>query len=166
MDKVADTIIVVVLIAFVVIGMALGWRARLRRQASLGELAAPPAELGAVALEIDTDYVATTRADLPLERIAVAGLGFPGRATLTVAASGVVLEIDGGRAGFVPIGALRGAGTASWVIDRAVERDGLVFFRWVLGGTEVDSYLRPDDPRRVLAALTTLTPVLSEREHA
>ena len=46
-----------------------------------------------------------------------------------------------------------GVGVATWTVDRGVERDGLIFVRWELGGTPIDSYLRSDDPPALLAAL-------------
>ena len=36
--------------------------------------------------------------------------------------------------------------------------DGSGFVRWVLGTTEIDSYLRSTDPDRLVTALTTLAP--------
>jgi hypothetical protein len=39
-----------------------------------------------------------------------------------------------------------------------VNSDGLVFVRWDLNGTEVDSYLRSTDPDRLITALNALVP--------
>ncbi|MGN6501411.1 MAG: PH-like domain-containing protein, partial [Pseudolysinimonas sp.] len=53
--------------------------------------------------------------------------------------------------------AILGAGTATWTIDRVVDADGLVFVRWLLGTTGIDSYLRSANPDRLVSALTELT---------
>ncbi len=158
MDRILPAIAILVVVAVVFALMALGWRARRRRQAGLGEPSAPPAEPGATILRDDLLYVATTRADVPLERIAVAGLGFRGRAIVTVVASGVVLEIAGREASFIPAADILGVGRATWTIDRVVNTDGLVLLRWRLGDGEVDSYLRSARPDALIEALEPLVP--------
>jgi hypothetical protein len=88
----------------------------------------------------------------------VAGLGYRARATVETAPSGVVLDLAGRGPVFIPKAAIRGVGRATWTIDRVVDTDGLIFLRWVLGTTEIDSYLRSTDPDRLVAALTPLAP--------
>jgi hypothetical protein len=144
--------------------LARTWRARVRRQAELGTLAAPPADLGAIAFTEDLLYVASTRADAPLDRVTVAGLGFRARAVVTTAPSGIVLDLAGRGPVFIPREAVRGVGRATWTIDRVVDADGLIFLRWVLGTTEIDSYLRSTDPDRLVAALTPLAHAASDPE--
>jgi hypothetical protein len=153
-----DALVVIVIVALAFTGMWFGWRARRRRQADVPVLAAPPADLGDIARRDDLFYVATTRADAPLDRIAVRGLGFRARAQVTVAAAGLLLDIAGERPAFIPVADLRGVGRATWTIDRAVRNDGLVFVRWRLGDAEVDSYLRPDDPAGLVDAIQALLP--------
>jgi hypothetical protein len=157
-DKWLDLLLVLVLVGLVFTGMAIGWRARKRRQAGLGEPASPPADLGTPTYSEDLQYVATTRADAPLDRITVAGLGFRARATVDTAPSGIVLDLAGRGPVFIPKEAIRGVGRATWTIDRVVDTDGLIFLRWVLGTTEIDSYLRSTNPDRLVAALTALAP--------
>ena len=169
-DKLIDALVVIVLIGLAWFGMVWGWRALRRRQAGLGPVATPPSELGAVVLTDDLFYVATTRSDKPLERLAVKGLGYRGRAGLTVATAGVVLDIAGTPSAFIPRDAVRGAGRATWTIDRAVSGDGLVFVRWMLPAVdepvEVDSYFRPTDPAALVAALDTLVPTTAPSKDA
>jgi hypothetical protein len=161
-DKVLPTIVILAVIALAFFGMVWGWRARRRRQSALGPLASPPAELGAVTLTDELLYVATTRADTPLDRIAVAGLGYRSRAVVTVAAAGIELDLAGAAPAFIPADAIHGAGRATWTIDRAISKDGLVFVRWSLpgadGATEVDSYFRPTDPAALVAAFESIAP--------
>jgi hypothetical protein len=120
--------------------------------------------LGIPTFTDDLLYVATTRADAPLDRITIAGLGFRARAVVTTAPSGIVLDLAGRGPVFIPKSAIRGVGRATWTIDRVVDSDGLVFVRWVLGTTEIDSYLRSTDPDRLVTALTTLAPTASNPE--
>ena len=164
MDKVLPTILIVAVLVVVFVLLWLGWRARRRRQADLGELEAPPADFGAATFTDDLLYVATTRADAPLDRITIAGLGFRARAVVTTAPSGIVLDLAGRGPVFIPKTAIRGVGRATWTIDRVVDSDGLIFVRWVLGTTEIDSYLRSTDPDRLVTALTTLAPTASNPE--
>ena len=167
MDKLLDALVVVVILALAFLGMWFGWRARRRRQADVPALATPPADLGAVRRRDDVFYVATTRADAPLDRIAVHGLGFRARAQITVADTGIRLDIAGEAPVFVPVADLLGVGRATWTIDRAVRNDGLVFVRFRLGGDAakavdsavlVDSYLRPEDPAGLVEAIEQLLP--------
>jgi hypothetical protein len=134
------------------------WRARQNRQAAIGTPAAPPSDLGAPTFTEDLLYVASTRAGAPLDRITIAGLGFRARAVVTTAPSGVVLDLAGRGPVFISNDAIRGVGRATWTIDRVVDTDGLIFVRWVLGTTEIDSYLRSTHPDRLLAALMPLAP--------
>ena len=161
-----DALVVVVILALAFAGMLLGWRGRRRRQAGVPRLADPPVDLGSVQRRDDLLYVATTRADAPLDRIAVRGLGFRGRAVLTVASAGIRLDIAGERPAFLPAAELLGVGRATWTIDRAVGGDGLVFVRWRLGQDEVDSYLRPDDPAGLVAAIEAVLPVAARKQAA
>jgi hypothetical protein len=150
-------------IVLIAVGMVLGWRARRRRQSDVQRPAGPPAELGAVLFSEDMLYVATTRADSPLDRIAVAGLGFRARAVVTVAAAGIQLELAGEDTAFLPTACLQTVGRATWTIDRAVSNDGLVFVRWTQAaadGTEAsfDSYFRSADPAALVDAIQNLIP--------
>jgi hypothetical protein len=157
-DRILPAIVIVAVVALVFTLMALSWRARRRRQAAIGEPAAPPADFGDPTFTDDLLYVATTRADAPLDRVTIAGLGFRARAVVTTAPSGIVLDLAGRGPVFIPKAAIRGVGRATWTIDRVVDADGLIFVRWVLGTTELDSYLRSTDPDRLVTALTALAP--------
>ncbi len=161
MDRLLPTLIIAAVILGVFVLMLLGWRARMRRQAGLPRPMPAPATLAPASIVADGWYVATTAADEPLERVAVHGLGFRARATASVHPEGLVLTVRGQQAILIEPAALRGAGRATWAIDRVVERDGLVLIGWMLGATPVDSYLRiPEaaDAAALVAALQALTP--------
>jgi hypothetical protein len=153
-------ILLVVAVIFALLARA--WRAKQRTQAGLGAPESPPADLGEPTFSDDLLYVATTRADAPLDRITIAGLGFRARAVVQTAPEGIVLDLAGRGPVFIPRAAIRGVGRATWTIDRVVDPDGLIFVRWVLGTTEIDSYLRSTDPDRLVTALSALVP----EEHA
>lgn len=163
---------VVIPLAVVGLLMVLGWRALRRRQSDVAGLAPVPGDLGAPTLTEDLLYVATTRAEQPLQRIAVKGLGFRARAVLTVATGGIRLDLAGAEPGFIPAAALRGVGRATWAIDRVVSNDGLVFVRWsdaagsavAADATTLDSYFRSADPDALVAAIEPL--ITTPREAA
>lgn len=158
MDKVTPALVILGIVVLVFVGLGLGWRARRRRQAALPALDAPPATLGASLAVADGFYVATTRADAPTDRIAVRGLGFRARAGIAVHSEGVVLSIAGQSDAFIPTAVIVGVGRATWTIDRVVGADGLVFIRWNLGDTEVDTNLRVAEPEVLMNALQTIAP--------
>ncbi|MET0806314.1 MAG: hypothetical protein ABWX98_04330 [Lacisediminihabitans sp.] len=148
MDRTTSTTIIVIVILLALAGMVLGWRARRRRQSSLGAPDVVPADPGAALLSVEAFYAATTLANEPLNRVAVRGLGFRGRATITVTTTGVILGIAGTPEVFVPSHALRAVERATFTIDRVVETGGLVVIAWTLPGTtptDVDSFFRVTD---------------------
>lgn len=158
MDRLPIALGILVVLAVIFALLIRGWRARQGRQADLGEPDSPPADFGTAEFTDDLLYVASTRANAPLDRITIAGLGFRARAVITTAPSGIVLDLAGRGPVFIPRAAVRGVGRATWTIDRVVDTDGLIFVRWVLGTTEIDSYLRSTDPDRLVTALTALAP--------
>lgn len=130
--------------------MLLGWRRRQRRQADVPRPLSLPENAPEPTLATEAFYVATTVAGDPLNRIAVAGLGYRARATVEVAEDGLRLAIPGQTTILIPAHGIRSVEKATWTIDRAVEEGGLTMVRWTLGegeaAIEVDSYLRIGDP--------------------
>jgi hypothetical protein len=161
-DKVIPALVIATIVLLVFVGLAVGWRARQRRQAALPALETPPCVLGTALAVDDGFYVATTRADAPTDRIAVRGLGFRARAGIAVHPEGVLLSIAGQPDAFIPAPSIIGVGRATWTIDRVVGTDGLVFVRWNLGGTEVDTNLRVAEPEALVDALQTIAPASKE----
>ena len=122
------------------------WVRRTRRDRSL---AAPFGEAPADALVRSTFpglYVATTRHDDALERVAMNGLAFRSRSDLTVTDAGIALDLTGQPRIFLAVDRIEAAAQATVAIDRVVEPDGLVRIAWRTDdGTLVDSYFRPQD---------------------
>jgi hypothetical protein len=87
-------------------------------------------------------YVATTFADLPLNRVSAHGLGFAGKAFLDVSDRGVRVHRIGERSFRIDSSALIDLRRTSGVIDKVVEKDGLLSLRWKLGVTELETHLR------------------------
>ena len=162
MDRLVPSLIIggVILVVFAL--MLAGWRARRRRQAGIPRPLPAPVTLGAASLVVDGWYVATTHADQPLERIAVHGLGFRARSTIGVHPEGLVVTVRGRDPFLIEPTAVRGAGRATWAIDRVVERDGLVLIGWMLGDTAVDTYVRVPEPAAATALVTAVQALTPE----
>jgi hypothetical protein len=126
--------------------LVFAWIRRTRRDA---DLAAPVGEIpdgAAVIGEYLALYVATTRHGESLERLAIKGLAFRSRATVTVTDAGVALDLTGAPRLFFSRERITDVAQATVAIDRVVERDGLVRLSWsVDDDTVVDTYLRPQD---------------------
>ena len=137
--------------------MYLGFRRRQKRQAGIPRPRAVPDSPGARLVDFgDLLYVASTVRDQPLDRIAVSGLGFRGRASVAVFERGAALGIAGEPDAFIPASDIDAIDRATWTIDRAVERDGLVRLAWRLGGTPIDSYLRIGEAANQTAFITAI----------
>ncbi|MET0854438.1 MAG: hypothetical protein ABWX62_04970 [Microterricola sp.] len=159
------------LLAAVVIALLLlmvrSWKRRGTRDRGLTAYALPAAP-AAHTLVVPVAYVATTKHELPLERLLPAGLAFRAQGTLAVASDGLTIDLAGGDPLFVPRAALREVTETTWAIDRAVESDGLSCVSWLMhaGGSEqqdtiADSYFRVIDPAQravLVSAISTLLP--------
>jgi hypothetical protein len=152
-------LLIYVLIGFVVIiGLAvLGWMTRRRRQRSIPATVPMPADVGELIAEFEGFYVSTTLDGQPLNRVAVRGLGFRARATIAVAAAGVVLDLPGNTV-FIPRADIREVTRSNYTIDRVVEPGGLVLLAWTLGDTKLDSYLRVTETEALVSAIAQLVP--------
>ena len=87
-------------------------------------------------------YVATTFADRPLDRVSGHGLGFAGKANVNVSDSEVQVFRSGEKSFVINSSALVNLSRSSGVIDKVVEKDGLLSLRWQLGETELESHFR------------------------
>jgi hypothetical protein len=87
-------------------------------------------------------YVATTFAGRPLERVSAHGLGFAGRANIAISEQGVSISRVGERSFLIDKKSLLDLARTSGVIDKVVEKDGLLSLRWKLGDSEIESHFR------------------------
>ena len=160
MDRYFPTIIVGSVFVIAIVGMYLGWRTRSRRQDDCAVLDPVPNDPGAVLAVGSGLYVATTLFEQPLERVMAPRLGFRSRARLTVASGGIIVELTGQDPFFVARHLLRTVQRATWTIDKAVEKDGLVVIAWRWDERDVESYFRLDgDPIPVVSAAAGLVEV-------
>lgn len=146
-----------VLASLIVFAMWRGWRAR--RLASERVAVTFGAAEGEPTAEYEGLYVATTRHDAPLDRLALPHLAFRSRVRVTVTTAGLALDMPGAPTLFLAASRIVGAGRATWTIDRVVERDGLVLVAWRSDDDTIcDSYIRlqsasPDALVRAIDAL-------------
>jgi hypothetical protein len=150
-------------LAFLVLsfwGMRRGWLARGRRQ---GHIPAPPDVPAAVRADgpgvapVAGMYVATTTSGDLLDRIVVHGLGNRGRAELFVRTDGVLVERTGEPTVWIPAESLRDVRLGSGQAQKAYEAGGLILITWQLGGLDVDTGFRADDPDLHIATASALS---------
>lgn len=138
-----------VMIAVAVVLVGLGVWAWIRRTKRDAARLIEPGELPAgakVLATFDGLYVATTKHDAPLERIAAPGLGFRSRATVTVTDAGVALDLTDQPRLVLGRDRITDVGQSTVAIDRVVEQDGLTRITWRTDGSAlVDTYFRPQD---------------------
>ncbi len=115
------------------------WRKRINKQQMV--IQKPMEVLGSTS-GYKCFYVATTFADRPLERVVAHGLAHRGAAYLVINDSGLEISRTGEMSFFVPKADLIQVGRLSTVIDRAVEKDGLVSVSWKLGSQKLESHFR------------------------
>jgi hypothetical protein len=129
----------IALLLGLVIWAGVTWRKRAKAQDQ--ELAIPRytdfSDLGE-----SGQYVATTFADRPLDRVSAHGLGFAGKANIMVSNAGIQISRTGEKSFLIPRSSLLDLARTSGVIDKVVEKDGLLSIRWRLGEVEVESHFR------------------------
>jgi hypothetical protein len=134
----------------VLAGIAWGWTRRVRRDRGLVAPTDIPEGFVAEA-SFSGLYVATTRHEKQLDRLAIRHLRYRGRVGIEISSAGVLLAITGEAPVFLAASRIVGVDRATWTIDRVVERDGLVRLAWRVGpesateaepGTIADSYVR------------------------
>lgn len=164
MDKLAPTVAIGIVFVGIIVLMVLSWRRRSRRDAGIAPR--PVAERGRELVAADGFYVATTAHERPLERLVPAGLGFRGRARVTVFDGAVSIAIDGSAEVVVPAADIVAVASATWTLDRVVERDGLLLIAWQAGNgstadsTVLDSYVRivdADERERLMGAIRQIS---------
>jgi hypothetical protein len=149
MAKFLTVILLLAVFAGVVVLAFGAWRRRIREQ--FNAVAAPLEFFADVAgnpvtavqlASAKAQYVATTMTDEPLNRVTAHGLGFRGRATVSVTSIGLLIERKGERSIALPNQQIVKIGFVQATIDRAVEKDGLVAIDWLSGRSELTTVLR------------------------
>jgi hypothetical protein len=162
-------ILAAVLVALVLLGilalMALAWRRRVARDAQVGPLAELPDPRPVPSLTVEVLYVATSKHDQPLERLALQGLRYRSRVTLELGAAGVVVDVPGERPTFIPATSIVGVDQTNLTIDRVVEPGGLIRLSWRPVPTVIaDSTFRvleQADRARIIDTVTSLIPAVA-----
>ncbi|MFD5214859.1 hypothetical protein [Microbacterium sp. NPDC058345] len=142
----------------ILLAMLFAWRARLRRDAGLSAPLGVP-EHADVTSRHEVLYVATTRHDQPLERLAIRPLAYRARGELALTDRGVALSLDGAPTVFLASSRLVAADTATVAMNRVVEPNGLIRLVWrEPSGILVDSFLRltSGEPHQILPELERL----------
>lgn len=147
----------IAIIAF--LAMWWGWRGRARRDATVRGSATPPSG-DVIAVFPRVSYVSTTPAGEPFSRVAAPGLRYRGPAAVTVRRDGVTIEVRGEAPVHLSRSMLRGSGSASARVGKAVERGGLALVCWHFAGRDLESSFRLDSPadqERFRAAIDAAT---------
>ena len=146
MSKIFTALLLLAIFGGLIILAVNSWRRRRREQAL--SFSSPAESLyvavdGAQAAEsAKVQYVATTIAAEPLNRVTAYGLGFRGRATVWASGAGFLIERNGERSLAIAGLQLISVDFAQVVIGRAVEKDGLVAITWRQDKTELTTVLR------------------------
>ncbi|MET3510195.1 MULTISPECIES: PH-like domain-containing protein [Plantibacter] len=159
-------ILAAVLVALVLLGvlalMGFAWRRRVARDAQVGPLAELPDPRPVPSLTVEVLYVATSKHDQPLERLALQGLRYRSRVTLELGAAGVVVDVPGERPTFIPATSIVGVDQTNLTIDRVVEPGGLIRLSWRPVPTVIaDSTFRvleQADRARIIDIVTSIIP--------
>lgn len=160
-ERILPGLLTLTIIAVVFALMFWGWRGRLKRQGTVGELPEVPQGLGEPVMSVPGQYVVTTASGDWLDRLAVHGLGVRTPAVVSIYAQAVVIERRGAQDLFIAQDALTEITTQAGMAGKFVERDGLVVIAWRLGETSVDTGFRTTDAgakRPLLEALQALLP--------
>jgi hypothetical protein len=146
-------LIALALFAILIFFAYLSWVSKMRKQEK--ELIAPQFVEHSGLVE-NAQYVATIFADRPLDRVLAHGLAHRGKAAISVSPSGVYISRTGERSFVIPSKQISNVTTGNAVIDRVVEKDGLVSIRWTLGEVELETYLRFVSASERAAAVSNL----------
>lgn len=141
MDRLIPVLILVAVLVLLFFLMWKGWKNRQATQTNIPEPQRPTSEPSGPAYQ--GMYVATTYASNPLERINVHHLGVRTNGTLHIEDDRVVFLLDGIEGIEIPFTAIDEVTTASGMVGKFVEKDGLVVIVWTLGDTQVATGFRP-----------------------
>lgn len=141
MDRLIPVLILLAVLVLLFFLMWKGWKNRQASQTNIPEPARPTSEPSGPGFQ--GMYVATTYASNPLERINVHHLGVRTNGTLHIDNDRVVFLLDGIDGIEIPFTSIDEVTTASGMVGKFVEKDGLVVIVWTLGDTQVATGFRP-----------------------
>jgi hypothetical protein len=167
-DKVLGGAIALGIIVVALTAMFFAWRARSARAA---RFVMPAGEPGEPSLVVEVFYVATTLGENHLERVSLPGLAYRGYGSVAVSQSAIALTLKSADRLIIPRETVTSVGVTTTVIDKVVEKDGILSIRWnavTLTGetTELATHIRlprSSDRADLLAALGS-TNALKEKE--
>lgn len=139
---------------------SLTWR---RRMAAQQVVLAVPVAIKNSLVGQSCFYVATTFSDRPLERVIAHCLAHRGHARLTVTGDGLEVSRTGELCFLIPRAELLEVSLGSAVIDRAVEKEGLVVIKWRLGAIDLQTHFRFVDSASRSAIIEALRPLVGTR---
>ncbi len=145
-QRLALTMVVVVLIVLALGLMRWGWVRRGHSQADVAPLPAvpePPDPMSCVVVE--ARYLGGTRSGDWLDRLVVHGLGVPSQARVLVTPDAVWILRSGAPDLYLVAGEVTGARHDRGIAGRVYEADGVVVIGWRHGGQLIDLGLRVRD---------------------
>jgi hypothetical protein len=145
MTRVVLVVLCVALVALALFAMRAGWRNRATRQAELGALPQPPADLNPPIRSITGLYVGSTYAGRWQDRIVHGGLGIRAAGEAVLHDTGVLIERDGAPAIFLPRDGITEARLAAGLAGKVSGPGGLLVITWQLGDAAIDTGFRADD---------------------
>ena len=142
-----------------------GWRSRKARQESLFESPNEALEyFGEELARASGSYVATSFASDFLERVNAYGLGIRGVAEILVFTEGVLIVRRGERPLAIDKAQIIDVVNSQYVIDRAVEAEGIVSITWTQNTTELATHLRFVDEAARSAIIEALQKISNGEE--
>lgn len=137
----------------------LTWRSKGQKQARFLEA---PIFIDSIPEGVQGFYVATTFGGRPLDRVVAHGLAHRGMAMVKARADGLAIYRKGESSFLIPKSDIISVFRSSAVIDRAVEKNGLVSVKWRLGAEELETHFRfvgASDRQTILSDLDELVRV-------
>lgn len=158
--RLALVAVVLAVIALAIWAMWRNWNKRISRQ---DWVVLPDVPTGFVADATYLGrYVASVRTEDWLDRIAAAGLGMPGEASIAIGKTGILITRVGEPTLFLSNAALVEVTTARGIAQEVYERDGVVALTWQSGTGQVTTGLRMADPQDQLALVAAIQNRLGE----
>lgn len=156
MNREVAIIVLCALLVLMGIGMWHGWRSKRQIDAGLPPLDTQRSAIGAEHFTVPMQYVATTHADNPIERVVARGLAMRGHGLVSLGEHGIWIERDGEVSFAIPYTSIVSTGLRDWAIDRAPGYNGLIGVDWGHGSTALTTFIRTDAAHDGVALLEQL----------